>query len=71
MSFLFSTLGFTCVSFCTGALAWWGPKYIQDAILSLEVEPEDRPMGIDRQVTFIKQKYFATQKEQSNLLNLW
>merc|ERR1712012_662335 len=33
-SFVFSTLGFTCVTFCTGALAWWGPKFLEDALLS-------------------------------------
>ncbi|CAB0019254.1 unnamed protein product [Nesidiocoris tenuis] len=27
-SFMLSTLGFTCVSFVTGALAWWGPNFI-------------------------------------------
>ena len=33
-SFVFSTLGFTCVTFCTGALAWWGPKFLEDALVS-------------------------------------
>ncbi|EEB11201.1 conserved hypothetical protein [Pediculus humanus corporis] len=27
-SFMFSTIGFMCVSFVTGALAWWGPDFI-------------------------------------------
>ncbi|XP_067632578.1 protein spinster isoform X1 [Eurosta solidaginis] len=27
-SFMLSTGGFTCVAFVTGALAWWGPKFI-------------------------------------------
>lgn len=27
-SFMLSTLGFTCVAFVAGALAWWGPKFI-------------------------------------------
>ncbi|KAK9503507.1 hypothetical protein O3M35_010052 [Rhynocoris fuscipes] len=27
-SFMLSTGGFTCVAFVTGALAWWGPRYI-------------------------------------------
>ena len=48
MSFVFSTLGFTCVSFCTGALAWWGPKYIEDAIYSMEVPVDERPIAVDR-----------------------
>ena len=28
-SFVLSTLGFTCVAFCTGALSWWGPKFLK------------------------------------------
>ncbi|XP_011506469.1 PREDICTED: protein spinster isoform X2 [Ceratosolen solmsi marchali] len=28
-SFMLSTVGFTCVSFVSGALAFWGPKFIQ------------------------------------------
>ncbi|XP_054712110.1 protein spinster homolog 1-like isoform X2 [Uloborus diversus] len=31
-SFVFSTLGFTSVTFATGALAWFGPKYMELAI---------------------------------------
>ncbi|KAG8200201.1 hypothetical protein JTE90_024982 [Oedothorax gibbosus] len=31
-SFVFSTLGFTCVTFATGALGWFGPKYMDLAI---------------------------------------
>lgn len=31
-SFVFSTLGFTSVTFATGALAWFGPKYMGLAI---------------------------------------
>ncbi|KAK6638189.1 hypothetical protein RUM44_008617 [Polyplax serrata] len=27
-SFMLSTMGFMCVSFVTGALAWWGPDFI-------------------------------------------
>lgn len=27
-SFMLSTLGFTCVAFVTGALAWWGPEFM-------------------------------------------
>lgn len=27
-SFLLSTLGFTCVAFVAGALAWWGPQFL-------------------------------------------
>ena len=34
-SFIFSTVAFTCVTFCTGALSWWGPKYIESAVQSM------------------------------------
>ena len=33
-SFVLSTIAFTCVAFCTGALSWWGPKYIEAAVAS-------------------------------------
>ncbi|XP_055916681.1 protein spinster isoform X1 [Eupeodes corollae] len=35
-SFMLSTIGFTCVTFVAGALAWWGPKYIY---LGLRMQP--------------------------------
>ncbi|XP_076673784.1 lysolipid transporter protein spinster isoform X2 [Andrena cerasifolii] len=28
-SFMLSTIGFTCVAFVTGALAWWAPTFLQ------------------------------------------
>lgn len=28
-SFMYSTAGFTCVAFVAGALAWWGPTFIE------------------------------------------
>ncbi|KAL3856420.1 hypothetical protein ACJMK2_011184 [Sinanodonta woodiana] len=31
-SFMFSTFGFTCVAFVTGALALWAPLFMQDSI---------------------------------------
>ncbi|VEN36234.1 unnamed protein product [Callosobruchus maculatus] len=31
-SFMFSTAGFTCVAFVAGALAWWGPTFIEMGI---------------------------------------
>lgn len=31
-SFMLSTLGFTCVAFVTGALAWWGPKFMYNGL---------------------------------------
>jgi len=49
-SFVFSTLAFTCVTFVTGALSWWGPKYITDGLYTMD--EEDR--GIDtKNVSFI------------------
>lgn len=35
-SFMFSTAGFTCVAFVTGALAWWGPTFI---LAGLKMQP--------------------------------
>lgn len=35
-SFMLSTAGFTCVAFVTGALAWWGPKFMY---LGLKLQP--------------------------------
>jgi len=37
-SFVLSTLAFTCVTFCAGALSWWGPEFIEKAIRSVPVE---------------------------------
>jgi len=49
-SFVFSTLAFTCVTFCTGALSWWGPAYIQDGLRTMKEEER----GIDvKSVPFI------------------
>ncbi|XP_043282157.1 protein spinster isoform X2 [Venturia canescens] len=31
-SFILSTIGFTCVAFVAGAMAWWGPKFLQLAL---------------------------------------
>lgn len=39
-SFVYSTLAFTCVTFCTGALSWWGPVFIAKAIRT--VPPDQR-----------------------------
>jgi len=39
-SFVLNAAGFTCVTFTTGALAWYAPSYITDAISSMEL-PED------------------------------
>lgn len=29
---MLSTAGFTCVAFVAGALAWWGPKFIEKGV---------------------------------------
>ena len=47
-TFIFSTLGFTCVTFCTGALSWWGPKFLQASIYKKEIPVEDRPIAVER-----------------------
>jgi len=49
-SFVFSTLAFTCVTFVTGALSWWGPKFIEDGLQTLN--EGDRGVEI-KQVSFI------------------
>ena len=41
-TYIFTTLGFTCVTFCTGALAWWGPIFIQRGLKTLA--KGERPM---------------------------
>ena len=46
-SFMLSTLGFTCVAFCTGALSWWGPKFLETSILAME-EKAPRQINISR-----------------------
>eukprot|EP00096_Caligus_rogercresseyi_P016636 TRINITY_DN939_c0_g1_i2.p2 TRINITY_DN939_c0_g1~~TRINITY_DN939_c0_g1_i2.p2 ORF type:complete len:544 (+),score=132.77 TRINITY_DN939_c0_g1_i2:150-1781(+) len=38
-SFIFLTLGFTCVTFCAGALMWWGPRF---AFLGAKIACGDR-----------------------------
>ena len=43
-SFMLSTAGFTCVAFVTGALAWFGPKFMQ---LGLQLQPENKDITID------------------------
>ena len=47
-SFVFSTLGFTCLSFCVGALSWWGPKFLETSILAMEVPEEEREMKVEK-----------------------
>uniref|UniRef100_A0A8D8RGQ9 Protein spinster n=1 Tax=Cacopsylla melanoneura TaxID=428564 RepID=A0A8D8RGQ9_9HEMI len=40
-SFMFSTLGFTCVAFVTGALAWFGPHYLELGVQLQEGHEKD------------------------------
>merc|ERR1719192_2474260 len=40
-SFLFSTLGFTCVTFCLGAVAWFGPDFIKKGLLTKKLEDRE------------------------------
>ncbi len=47
-SFVFSTVAFTCVAFCTGALSWWGPKYIEAAVASAPPSSEGGYIGINK-----------------------
>jgi len=49
-SFILSTLGFTCVTFCTGALSWWGPIFIQRG---LETQPEEERAMNPSSVPFV------------------
>ena len=37
-TFMISTLAFTCVTFCTGALSWWGPVFIEKALYTVPEE---------------------------------
>ncbi|CAL1289989.1 unnamed protein product [Larinioides sclopetarius] len=45
-SFVYSTLGFTSVTFATGALGWFGPTYMELALVkqSLEPAPSNAPL---------------------------
>lgn len=49
-SYVFSTLAFTCVTFVTGALSWWAPNLLEDALKTLP--EEERGMSI-KNVSFI------------------
>ena len=31
-SYMLSTLAFTCLTFCTGALSWFGPNFIENGL---------------------------------------
>lgn len=48
-SFMFSTLGFTCVSFVAGALALWTPYYIGDS-LKLNEKERGIPPSMSKEV---------------------
>jgi MFS family permease len=49
-TFVISTLAFTCVTFCTGALSWWGPAFIEKALYTV---PEEYRMIRVENVSFI------------------
>lgn len=49
-SYVFSTLAFTCVTFVTGALSWWAPNLLEDALRTMP--EEERGMSISN-VSFI------------------
>ena len=40
-SFIFSTLAFSCVTFVTGALAWWGPLFMKLGVEIQDNTPDD------------------------------
>jgi len=40
-SFVFSTMGFTCVTFCLGALSWFGPDLIRKGLLTKKLEDQE------------------------------
>ncbi|KAL1140200.1 hypothetical protein AAG570_000132 [Ranatra chinensis] len=42
-SFILSSLGFTCVAFVAGALAWWGPHFIH---LGLKMQPGNENVNL-------------------------
>ena len=31
-SYMLSTAAFTCLTFCTGALSWFGPNFVENAL---------------------------------------
>ena len=49
-TFFLTTVAFTCLTFTTGALSWWGPLYVEDAIRVREVYGLESPIGTDEYV---------------------
>ncbi|XP_066585023.1 protein spinster isoform X2 [Prorops nasuta] len=43
-SFMYSTLGFTCVAFVTGALGWWATIYLQTGF---KLQPNSQQIDVD------------------------
>jgi hypothetical protein len=43
-SYVLSTIAFTCLTFCTGALSWWGPLFLENA---LKVRAEHQLEGFE------------------------
>lgn len=54
-SFMLSTLGFTCVAFVTGALAWWGPSFMLKGLL---LQKGNENMKLDEWVLFYMKNTF-------------
>ena len=46
-SYVFSTLGYTCVMFYTCVMAWWAPTFIQTSIMVMEINKETQGISID------------------------
>lgn len=46
-SFMYSTLGFTCVAFVTGGLSWWGPTFMH---LGVRLQPGNEDIELSRYV---------------------
>lgn len=52
-SFMYSTLGFTCVAFVTGGLSWWGPTFMH---LGVKLQPGHENMELSRFVEIEKER---------------
>ena len=46
-SYMLSTAAFTCLTFCTGALSWFGPEFVENA---LKVRKEHQLNGFENDI---------------------
>jgi hypothetical protein len=46
-SYVLSTLAFTCLTFCVGALSWWGPSFVENAIRLREEQNLPGDLAVD------------------------